>query len=126
MPTPAETMRAWPFTVAGTGLWAVVIAAIAAPAYTVVFALWQLVLRRWPDLDRTSRQRAVAAAGLGLPPVVMLTLGFSSSIGFPFDWRQAAWVFPTSALTCWSAIYLPRVLVPILRVPLGAPPANVR
>jgi hypothetical protein len=120
MPTLAETVRAWPLSVAGTGFWALFIGAIAAPAYSVVFSLWQLLLRRRPELDATRARRALTAAGLGTPPVVMLTVGFATTSGFPFDWREAAWVLPVSAITCWGAVYLPRRIVPSLRPPLGA------
>jgi hypothetical protein len=121
MPTLSETARMWPLSVLGTGFWALFVAAVAAPAYSIVFALWQLLLRRRPDLDATAGRRALAAAGLAAPPAVILTLGFASASGFPFDWREAAWVFPVSAFTCWGAVYLPRHLVPALRRPLGAP-----
>jgi hypothetical protein len=121
MPTMSETVRDWPLSVLGTAFWALFIAAIGVPAYTLVFAAWLFLLRRRPELDATNRQRAVAAAGLSAPPVVMLTVGFSATSGFPFDWQEAAWVFPISALTCWGAIYFPQRILPILRRPLGAP-----
>ncbi|MDQ3519941.1 MAG: hypothetical protein M3466_16265 [Gemmatimonadota bacterium] len=119
--TLAETLRDWALSVAFTGFWAVFIAAIAAPAYSILFGLWQLVLRRHPYLDATAKRQAIGAFALAAPPAVMLTVGFATSIGFAFDWQEAAQTFPIAILSCGGAVYLPRRLVPMLRRPLGAP-----
>jgi hypothetical protein len=119
MPTASETLREWPWSVFGTGFWAIFVAALAAPAYTVVFAFWQLVLRRHPALDATARRQVLLSLALAAPPVVMLTVGFATAPGFSVDWREVAWVVPVATVSCWGGVYMPRRLIPALRRPLG-------
>lgn len=116
---PAEMVRSVPFAILGSAYWALFIGAIAFPCYVAVFAVWVRIVRRYPTLEATSRNRAFAACILACPPVGMLTYGFaSSSLGF--RWSAAAMVFPLSALSCSLAIWLPRRLIPRLRGSLAS------
>lgn len=121
MPTLGDTMLAWPISTLGTGFWALFVGAIAAPAYTMVLVGWQLLLRRWPTLDGTTWRRMAGAAALGAPPALLLTYGCASGAGFPFDWRQAGWIFPVAMVSCSGAVFLPRLFVPDLRRQLESP-----
>ena len=116
---PPESVRdalvSLPWAFVGAAIWALVIAAVAAPCYAIVFAMWQVCLRRRPELDATARRQAVAALVLGAPPALMLTWGFSTSVGFPFNWLEAARVFPLAIVSCWGAVWLPRRIIPTLR-----------
>lgn len=126
MPTVHDTILAWPISILGTGIWATFIGAVAAPAYALVLIGWQLLLRRWPTLDGTTWRRLAGAAALGASPALLLTYEFASGAGFPFDWRQAAWVFPVAMVSCSGAVFLPRLFVPTLRQQLGSPAAQRR
>ena len=110
-----------PLAFVGSAFWALVIGAVAAPAYCLVFAGWLLLLRRFPRWDATAGRRAAAALALAAPPAALLIEGFGSSLGFPFDWGEAARIAPLAVLSCWGGALLPRRTVRALRGPLVAP-----
>jgi hypothetical protein len=113
--TLTDALRHWPLGVAWTSFWAVFIAVLAVPACVVVFALRQLLLSRAPGVSSVVGGRALEAMLLSFPPTLLLTWGFAGGGPDPFDWGEAAWVFPTTLLSCSGAVLLPRMLIPGLR-----------
>ena len=123
-PSLAVALRRWPAAILYTAVWAAVVAAIAVPVYAVVFAVWQLLLRRRPSMDVGEARRAGAAFLLGAPVAAIVTWSFGSSFA-GFDWSSVRWIAPVAFLSCWGAVWLPRRWLRGLRGPFWRPPSSI-
>jgi hypothetical protein len=96
------------FGFASSMVWALMAAAVAAPAYVIVFALWQLLRGRLSRRNDTNYTRALLCFALALPPIAALVWGFGHTASLPFDWRRVEQIAPLALLSCWGGVWIPQ------------------
>ena len=107
----------------GSAIFALVVGAICAPAYVIVFALWQLSRDRMPAWRNTTLNRALICLALALPPVIALVWGFGHTNNLPFNWSRTAVIAPLALVSCWAGVWLPPRIFAQLKSVLVAPHA---
>jgi pimeloyl-ACP methyl ester carboxylesterase len=108
--SPSEVLRNLPVAFPFVLFFAVFIGALAMPVYVIVFLVWLLAAKRFPDLERSCARVILLSGALGAPVALTVTLSYSWTPPFPFAWDQAAVIFPIALVSCWGAVALPRLL----------------
>lgn len=96
------------FAFTSSAIWALLTAAIAAPAYVVVFSLWQLLRGRLPQMRPTSYTRALLSLALALPAAAVLVWSFGHNDGLPFNWSRVDQIALLAILSCWGGVWAPQ------------------
>jgi hypothetical protein len=91
-----------------SAIWAMLVAAFAAPAYAVVFSVWQLLQGRLRHVRDTSFNRALLSLVLGLPAAAAIVWSFGHTHDFSFDWARVKQVALLAILSCWGGVWIPQ------------------
>jgi len=109
-----------------TGLAGIIVAIYVVIPYTIAFALWLAVVRRYPHLENSWQRLLWASLILSLP----LAGGWWQFLESPPAGASPhdALLFklvaiPGALVSAWLAVYLPRVLLPVLRRAKTSKPA---
>jgi hypothetical protein len=112
-----EVLRDWLPIIAWIGSFGLVTAVFAFIPYAILLSLWPRVAQAFPVLERKTGPLFLATGGLALPAAFVVIHSFASGspIGSGGYWTQVQHVMPFVTLTCWGALFLPRVILPSLR-----------
>ena len=113
----ADVLRLWLPILAWLGAFGLMTAAMAFVPYAILLAFWPRVANALPSLERTTGALFLTSGGLALPLVLVVLHSYASGspIGSAGYWAQVQRVMPFVTLTCWGALFLPRLLLPSLR-----------
>jgi hypothetical protein len=96
------------FGFTSSAIWAMLTATIAAPAYVVVFSVWQLLRGRLPPMSDASYTRALLSLALALPAIAALVWSFGHNDGLPFHWDRVKQIAVLALLSCWGGVWIPQ------------------
>jgi hypothetical protein len=109
------------FAFLSSAMWALIVAAIAAPAYAIVFSAWQLLRGRLPHVSATGLTGAVLSLLLALPAITAIVWSFGHNDGLSFDWPRVQQIVPLAILSCWGGVWVPQRYLEQLKGVLETP-----
>lgn len=108
------------FGFVSSAIWALIVAAFAAPVYVAVFALWQQQRGRLHVRD-TSYNRALLSLALALPAAAAIVWNFGHTRSLPFNWSRVEQIGPLAILACWGGVWFPQRILRQLKTVLVTP-----
>jgi hypothetical protein len=119
--SPPDVISELLFGFMSSAVWAMIVAAFAAPVYVVVFGVWQLFRERLRNVRDTSYNRALVSLALALPAAAAIVWSFGHTHDLPFDWSRVKQAAPLAILACWGGVWIPQRLLRQLRGVLISP-----
>jgi hypothetical protein len=96
------------FAFLSSAMWALIVAAIAAPAYVIVLSAWQLLRGHLRDVSTTSLTGALLSLLLALPAIAAIVWSFGHNDGLSFNWPRVQQIALLAILSCWGGVWIPQ------------------